>query len=78
MELREFRDCMAGALIDRSADFSPLQMNERDIHVRRGNRRGQCLIAVADEQDDVRPQTVKLTGEFHDRESDRFRHGRRR
>ena len=53
VEVRELGDGVPRALVDRARDLSPLDVRDADVHVGGRDGRGQRLVAVPDEQDDV-------------------------
>ena len=66
----ELADCMPSAFINGPGDFPTLDMGNAEIHIRRSQGCGQGFIAVADEQHQVRLETLKFAGKFHHAKAD--------
>src|SRR6266446_992584 len=65
---------MPGAFVNGSGDFPALDVSDTEVHIGRSNGRGQSLIAIADEQHQVRFEALKFIGKFHHTKADRFGH----
>ena len=64
MEVSEFRNCVASALIDGTGHFAALDMCDTDVHKRSGDRGGQRFITVPNQKYDIGFQTLIFAGEF--------------
>src|SRR5579884_4506690 len=78
MIVRELGNSVPRALIDGTGYLASLDMSNTKIHVGRGDGGGQRLVAVADQQDDIRLEPLEFAGELYDAEADRLGHGGRR
>ena len=74
--MREFGDGVTRALVDGAGDFPALDMHDADVHVRRGDGGGERLVAVSDEQHEIRRQALEFTGELDYAETDGLGHRR--
>ena len=48
VQVRQLGDGVAHLLVDRAGDLAALHVDDRDVHVRRGHRGGQRLVAIGD------------------------------
>ena len=62
--MRQLRDCVPGAFVDRAGNFSTLNVNDADVHVSSSESGGQSLVTITDQHNDVRLQAMKFTGKF--------------
>ena len=53
-------------------------MRDADIHISGGDRRGKHFVAIADQQNEIGLETLKLAGELDHPKADRLRHRCRR
>ena len=78
MKVRELRDRVPRALVDRARHFAALQMHDAQIEVRRRNRRGERLVAIADQQYEIGAQALQFVSELDHAEANRLCHRYRR
>src|SRR6266480_487192 len=78
MEVRELGDRVSGAFINRTGNFTPLNMSDADVHICRRDGGGERLVAVADQQHNLGFEALELAGKFDHAEADRLCHCGRR
>ena len=78
MEVRELRDGVTRAFVDGAGDFTALDVRDADVHVGGGQRGGQRLVAITDDQHNVGLEPLKFAGELNHAEADGLGHRGRR
>ena len=73
VQVRELRDRVAHLLVDRAGDLAALDVRDRDVHVRRGDRGRERLVAVGDGDDDVGLEVVEHRRQLEQAEAGRLR-----
>ena len=65
MIIGQFSDGMAHLFVDRAGHLAALDVRQGDVHVRRGNGRGNRLIPIGNRDDDIRAEVIEHGREFH-------------
>ncbi len=78
VDVRELRDGVADALVDRSGHFSAHRVRERNVHVRACHGGRHRLEAVAHRDDDVGLQELEQRRKLEQPEAGRLGHRHRR
>jgi hypothetical protein len=78
MNVGELGHGVTDFLVDRSGHFPALHVRDRDVHVRRGHRRGERLVAIRHRHHDVGLEVVEHGRQLEQSQAGALGHGGRR
>src|SRR5262245_55102130 len=75
MEVRQLGDSVSHVLVDRTRDLAALGMGDRDIHIARGDCRGEGLETVSYSEHHIGQQCLEMSRKLNGSQTHRLRHG---
>src|ERR1043166_7004380 len=78
MKMRKLCNRVARAFVNRSGNFSALNVDDTDIHIGSSNGGRKGFISITDQKHEIRFEALKFAGKFHDAKAYRLGLGPRR
>src|SRR3989344_3897283 len=72
MNMRKFRDRVANTLVNRTRRIASLDMRHGNLHIRRGHSGGENFKTVSSDDNQIRLDVIKKTGELDNAQSNGF------